>query len=133
MRYVENELYLYRMYKLSLEELKRDLEEISIETGQKPFEVVPIKNGPGNPVSLMAIRAVVIEEKIKLKSSRIRKIEIGYSLLNPEEKELVDKKYFSGMDYTNEQLIIQFQLRRNRFYKLRDGVIYKYALIFGIF
>lgn len=133
MKYVENELYLYRMYKLSLEELKRDLEEISIELPQKPFEIVPIRNGPGDPVSLTAIRTVLIEEKIKQNSSRIRKIEMGYSLLNPEEKELVDKKYFSGIDYTNEQLIIQFKLRRNRFYQLRDGVIYKYALVLGIF
>lgn len=75
---------------------------------------------------------MVIENKIQQKLWRIRKIEAGLKILTDEEREIVEVKYFSNMDFTNEQIIDQLKMNRDRFYKLRYEIVYKFTIIFEV-
>ncbi len=130
--YIENELQLYRAYKQALAELEADLEDLVNRSAQLPFDEIHVRNGPTDIINLTVIRSLVLEEKIKEKLSRVRKIETGLKIMSEEEKSILDLKYFSGIDYTNDQIIVTLNLNRNRYYKLRDGIIYKFSIIFGL-
>lgn len=131
-RYVERELYLYRVYKASVEELKWDLEDIMNRSRQFSVDPIPSNRGQSDTVSLTIVQAAIIENKIQQKLTRIRKIEAGLQILTDEEREIVETKYFSNVDLTNEQIIAQLNINRNRFYKLRYGIVYKFAMVFGV-
>jgi hypothetical protein len=131
-RYIEDELRLYKTYKSTVSELELDLEDLLERSRQISFESVPNRNGPGDPVNLTALRSLMIEEKMKQALSRIRKIETGLTILNPEEKNIVESRYLSGVEYTHDQIIIQLRLNRNRYYKLREEIIQKFAMVFGL-
>lgn len=131
-RYVEKELYSYRTYKTAVEELEKDLADILHRSKQFSLDPVPSNREVKDTVSLAALRAVVIENKLEEKLRRIRKIEAGLKLLSPEEREIVETKYFSNLELTNEEVIIQLRLNRNRFYKLRYEIVRKFAMVFGV-
>ncbi len=130
--YVENELQLYRTYKQAIAELETDLEDLINRSAQLPFDEIHVRNGPTDIINLTVVRSLVIEEKIKEKLSRVRKIETGLKLMSEEEKNILDLKYFSGTNYTNDQIIETLHLSRNRYYRQRDGIIYKFAIVFGL-
>lgn len=131
--YIENELQLYRTYKRALAELEADLEDLVNRSPQLPFDEVHVRNNsPSDIVNLTVVRSLVIEEKIKEKLSRIRKIEAGLKLVNDEERNIIELKYFSGIEYTNDYIIEELHISRKKFYKLRDGIIYKFAIVFGL-
>jgi hypothetical protein len=131
-RYVENELQLYKTYKLTINELELDLEDLLERSRQISFDLAPNHNGPGDSVNLTVLRSLMLEERMKQLLSRIRKIETGFKLLNPEEKSIVESRYLSGMEFTHDQIINQLRLNRNRYFKLREGIIHKYAVVFGL-
>lgn len=131
-KYVEYELYSYRAYKAAISELEQDLKEVITYSSPSPSDFIPSRTGPGDPVSLTALRTMVIEEKIRDKAWRIRKIEAGLSLLNSDERDLLERKYLCGIEFTNEQIIVQMCYNRNYFYKLRNDIIYKFAIVFGV-
>lgn len=130
--YIEQELSAYRVYKLALSQLELDLEDIINLYGQVLTDRLPSNLAPGDPVSLSALRALIIEEKIKYYTSRIRRIESGIDLLNRDEKEVLTRKYFSENRYSNEDIIGELHINRSYFYKVRQDIIYKFALIFGL-
>lgn len=129
--FVENELQLYRAYQQGIAELKADLDDLINRSAQLPFDEIRARNGPTDIINLTIIRSLVIEEKIKEKLSHIRKIESGLTVLNDEEKIIVENRYFSGQ-YSNDQMMAKLHLARNKYYKIRDGIICKYAIIFGL-
>lgn len=131
-KFIEKELYSYRIYQTALAELKRDLEELAECYPQLQADVISVRKEPGDPVGLAATRSVIIEEKIKRNLNRIRKIEAGLKVLRPEEKQLVEKKYFSDVYYTNEQIMVQLQMSRNLFYRIRNEIVYKFAMVFNV-
>ena len=131
-KYVEKELYSYRLYQATVKELQRDLEELLERYPQFRTDKVVARNEVGDPVGLAAIRAIFIEEKIRWNMERIRKIEAGLKILRPEERELVEKKYFSEVSYTNEELMLQLRLSRNSFYRRRNEIINKFAMVFNV-
>lgn len=95
--------------------------------------MISVRNKPADPVSLAVTRALIIEEKIRWNLNRIRRIEAGLQVLRPEEKEIVEKKYFSDTYYTNEQIMLQLQLSRNSFYRIRNEIVNKFAMVFNVF
>lgn len=113
-------------------ELKKDLEELAERYPASRTDGVSVSKEPGDPVGLTAVRSIIIEDKIRHNLSRIRKIEAGIKLLRPEEKQLVEKKYFSDVYYTNEQIMVQLKMSRNLFYRTRNEVIYKFAMVFNL-
>ncbi len=130
--YVEQELSAYNAYKLALAQLEQDLEDVINQYGQVPTDALSSRNGPGDPVNLSALRAVMIEEKIKYYQTRIRRIESGISTLSEFEKEIATQKYFIQNCFSNEEIIEEFHLNRHYYYRIRQGIIFKFALIFGI-
>lgn len=130
--YVEKELFSYKVYKLAVAELKLDLESVITQYGQMLTDRTPTHNGPGDPVNLSVLRSLIIEEKIGQYLNRIRKIEAGIELLSNDEKEIVEKKYFAEGRFSNEQIMMEMHLTRNSFYKIREDIIYKFSLIFGV-
>ena len=130
--YIEKELYAYRIYQTALEELRSDLEDLAEQYPQARTDFVSNRKEPGDPVGLAATRSIIIEEKLKRNLNRIRKIEAGLKVLRPEEKQLVEAKYFSDEYYTNDQIMIQLQMSRNSFYRIRNEIVYKFALVFNV-
>ena len=130
--YIEKELYAYRIYQTALGELESDLEDLAEQYPQSRTDFFSTRKEPGDPVGLAATRSIIIEEKIKRNLNRIRKIEAGLKVLRPEEKQLVETKYFSDEYYTNDQIMIQLQMSRNSFYRIRNEIVYKFAMIFNV-
>ena len=130
--YVEQELSSYPIYKLALAQLELDLEDIINQYGQVPTDAVTSHTGPGDPVNMSALRALIIEEKIKYYLSRIRRIDSGLNLLTEKEKKIANRKYFTQEGNSIEEVIEEFELSRCYFYKIRQEIIYKFAMIFGI-
>jgi ArpU family phage transcriptional regulator len=130
--YVEKELYSYKIYKLAVTELGLDLQDVISQYGQMSTDRIPSHSGPGDPVNLSVLKSLIIEEKIKQYLSRIRKIEAGINLLSNNEKGIVEKKYFSEGRFSNDQIMMELHLNRNSFYKMRDDIVYKFSLIFGV-
>jgi len=131
-KYVEKELYSYRLYQATVKELQRDLEELLERYPQFRTDKIVPRNEVGDPVGLAAIRALFVEEKIRWNMERIRKIETGLEVLKPEERELVEKKYFSEVSYTNEEIMLQLRLSHNSFYRKRNEIINKFAMVFNV-
>ncbi len=113
-------------------ELESDLEDLAEQYPQSRTDFFSTRKEPGDPVGLAATRSIIIEEKIKRNLNRIRKIEAGLKVLRPEEKQLVETKYFSDEYYTNDQIMIQLQMSRNSFYRIRNEIVYKFAMIFNV-
>lgn len=132
LRYVENELLFYKTYKTSVYELELDLEDLMERSRQVSFDSAPNHNGPGDPVNLAVLQTLILEERMKYLLSRIRKIETGLKTLTLEEKSIVESKYLSGIEYTHDQIMVQLRINRTRYYKLREGIIHKYAVVFGL-
>lgn len=130
--YVEKELYSYKAHKLAVSQLELDLEDIINLYGQNPTDQLSLSTDPGDPVSLSALRAFMIEEKIKYYMSRIRRVESGISILTNTEKEILTRKYFSESRYSNEVIYRELHINRCLFYKVRQDMIYKFSLIFGL-
>lgn len=130
--YVEKELYSYRAHKLAVAQLELDLEDIINLYGQIPTDQLSSSTDPGDPVSLSALRAFMIEEKIKYYMSRIRRVESGISILTDIEKEILTRKYFSESRYSNEGIFRELHINRCLFYKVRQDIIHKFSLIFGL-
>lgn len=129
--FIENELQLYRAYKQAITELEADLEDLINRSALVPFDEIRARNGPTDIINLTIIRSLVIEEKIKEKLSHVRKIEAGLKVMSDEEILIIEKRYFSEQ-YTNDQMMDVLHLARNKYYKIRDGIIHKYAIVFGL-
>ncbi len=130
--YVEQELSAYNAYKLALAHLEQDLEDVINQYGQVPTDALSSRNGPGDPVNLSALRALMIEEKIKYYQSRLRRIESGINLLTEVEKKIASRRYFSQECYSNDDIIEEFHINRHYYYDVRQDIIFKFALVFGI-
>ena len=130
--YVEQELSAYNAYKLAFAQLEQELEDVINQYGQVPTDALSSRNGPGDPVNLSALRAVMIEEKIKYYQTRIRRIESGIGLLSEFEKEIATRRYFIQNCFSNEEIIEELHLNRHYYYRIRQGIVFKFALIFGI-
>lgn len=130
--YVEQELMSYPMYKMALAQLEIDLEDIINQYGQVPTDAVTSHTGPGDPVNLSALRSLIIEEKIKHYLGRIRRIESGLNSLTENEKKITIRKYFTKEGNSIENIMEEFNLSRCYFYRIRQEIIYKFAMIFGI-
>lgn len=130
--YIEHELSSYRVYKSAVAQLELDLEDIINLYGQAITDQLPANIAPGDPVGLSAVRALIIEEKIRYYMSRIRRVESGMEILTNDEKEVLKLKYFSENRYSNEDIIGELHINRSYFYKVRQEIVYKFALIFGL-
>lgn len=130
--YVEQELSAYRTYQEAVAQLELDLGDIINQYGQVPADAISSRTGPGDPVNLSALRALMIEEKIKYYQSRLRRIESGINLLSKFEKEIATRRYFGREYSSNEEIIQEFHLNRHYYYRVRQGIIGKFAVLFGI-
>jgi hypothetical protein len=130
--YVEQELSSYPIYKAAIAQLELDLEDVINQYGQVATDRLSSRSDPGDPVNLSALRSLMIEEKIKYYMSRIRRVESGICLLTDAEKEIATRKYFSEDRYSNDEIIEEFHLNRCTFYKIRQDIIFKFSMIFGL-
>ncbi len=130
--YVEQELSAYNAYRLALAHLEQDLEDVINQYGQVPTDAFSSRNGPGDPVNLSALRALMIEEKIKYYQTRVRRIESGIGSLSEFEKDIATRRYLNENCSSNEEIIEELHLNRNYYYKVRQDIMFKVALVFGI-
>ncbi len=135
LRYVEEELTNYPLYRVAARELRLDLEDLR----QRIANGAPDEGGSrerrylhGDPVADRALRIVRLEEQLRGKEERVQRIEAGLELLRPEERELVETRYFSNAGRNHEQALIKLGLSRNRYYQLREAAAYKFAVVLGV-
>jgi hypothetical protein len=134
-KFISTELNLYRSYKTLVAELKKDIADEHNRSRQ--FDMNGIGGGSGsfgNPIESSVIKITSIEERIRLYEWRVRKVEAGMSVLNPEQIKLVEAKFFGEYSPSNEELIILlgYSSNRNKFYLMLNQVQYQFCLQFGV-
>ena len=115
LEYIEGELEMYPAYQAALEGLRREQARVAADTGVTA-----------------RVRMSALEDKLELNRLRLRRIEVGLGVLDPEEAELVRLRYCNGGETTNEQVMRELAMNRKRFYQLRGQALAKLAGMFGM-
>ena len=86
-------------------------------------DVVIDKNIKSDPVA----KEIVDQE---YKRIVVNAIECIYDKLDKDSKKIIDHSYFRD-DKTNEEVMLDLKIDRNRYYKLKKNAIYKFAIGLG--
>lgn len=70
---------------------------------------------------------VISEEENKIKVDKITK---ALELLNKVEKEIIEECYFRNI-YTNQEIIKNLFINKNKFYKIKNDAVRKIAISLG--
>ena len=122
--FVEQKLYNYRTHKQIIADYEAQREAILHRS--KDNDGQPRGSGIGKPTETTAIQLSLLEQRVKCESFWIRAIEDTLKLLSDEGKMLVRLKYFEGY-LTNDGIMFQMGIDRNRFYRMRAEIITKFA------
>ena len=129
-RFVEGELESYGVLLATKAELMYDCQDL-LNKSRQICESPGGGGGEQDKVSLQAIKLVSLEERIKDVSRRINRIENGIAVLLPNERELVELKYFSNRALSNDQVMEELHISgRGRYYAIKNQALRKFATIF---
>lgn len=128
-----NELRAYRENKIQLEKLKKDKEDIYHRTRQPANE--PVKGShAGDPTYSKVAQLQEIEEAIFNLQRRIANVEAGLAMCMQEERRLMEYRYTGECEPTNEETADYMRYgNRNKFYRVRDAAISKFAKVYGVY
>ena len=131
--YVEGELRIYRMLLAKLDQLKKDQEDIYQRHSQPKGE--PVKGShPGDPTATAALLLERNSEKIEEIEKRIKRIESGLWACADRQRELIEIKYFSAAEPSDEEVMDYMRIgNRNNYYKIKFGGLAKIARKMQIF
>jgi len=121
---VEWWLASYPRWKTRIETLKAQLQHIPGLT--QSFDLVPIYGHGQLNESIIneVIRRTQIKEKeLPLLELRVQLIDIGFSLLRPEQKIFVEMKYFE--ERSNPEMMAHFNCSPRSFYRKRREILEK--------
>lgn len=137
LKYINTELSMYKTYKAAIEEMLKDIADIKAQS--KNYSLNPSGGGGsfgGDPAQDAAIRITVLEEKIRFKEWRTRKVERGLEIFagNADAMNIINQKFFSEADFDNQQVMAAIGLasNRNKYYELLNLIQYKFGVIFGV-
>lgn len=120
-RFLEAELSQYPACKTGLAQLAKDLAELA---GAADWD--------GGAPELAAVRLRVLEKNIRERLARLRWIEAGLALLDPDQTALVEARYFRGGEATNQEICDQLGIGKDRFYELRRRILQSFAALYGL-
>lgn len=131
-RFVEEELRQYRIHKINLEHLMGEKDDIYNRTRQPTAE--PVRGShPGDPTYTAAVMLEKTEGLIRYYETRIAKIDLGLSMCTDAERELLEYRYMSAYEPTDEEAIIYLRFgNRNKYFSTRDRGLVKIARAFGL-
>ena len=128
--YIECELKMCATYQALSEELKHDLEEI--EEQYRCINLSTLGGGisENTMVEVIAMQKEVVESKIKDLEWRVRKIERGLTLLNEEQRKIVNYKVEGYLSHEN--IIDELGYGRKRFYEMLYDIHFKIGVMLGV-
>jgi hypothetical protein len=131
-RYIEAELRMYKAYLSSIYLIDEELGEIY--TAQVKPEI-PSQGEISNRPLNIALKIESLETERKDKLSRVHKIEEGLKLfpVGSTNRRIIEVKYFSGMDWSPEQIMNQVNIgRRNSYFDHLSFIQRTFGVIFKI-
>ncbi len=133
-KYIETELRMYKAYLSAIHLIDEELGEI-YQT-QFKREGTPVQGGEisNEPLS-KTLRIDALESEKKDKLSRIRKVDEGLKLFPPRSlnRRIIEVKYFSGNDWSPEQIMAQVGIgRRNAYFERLTFIQRSFGIVFKI-
>jgi len=86
---------------------------------------------PSDPTQMAVIRLLALERSAERAQFYVNAIDSVMNVLNEEERRFVKRKYFDN-DTTNEALAAEMNMSKERYYRMREEVVRKFALRFGV-
>lgn len=133
-RYVERKLYDYKANLALIEEYEQERQSI----GQR-YRQLTLEQASGNPyavsdpTSQRTIRLLILEEKAEQAMRAVRPIQRLWTTFSQEERDILEYRYFRNAAYsTNKMVIAMLNMDKNRYYELRNEIIRKLAIAYGI-
>lgn len=134
--YVCIELSMYKTYLTAVEEMAKDIADIKAQSRNSDYKIGGGGGGSiGNEVEDSAIRISVLQERIKAKQWRIRKIKSALMLFenNPDAMSIINDRWLSGASLDDNQAMKNLHVsNRNTYYMLKNQIFYKIAMVFGL-
>jgi len=128
-KYIEAELRMYKAYLSSIRLLDEEIGEIYMEQSKPEVPSHSISNGH----LTMTLKIESLEEERMYKLKRVHKIEEGLKLfpVGSTNRRIIEVKYFSGMDWSVEQIMSQVGIgRRNSYFDNLSFVQRTFGTIF---
>lgn len=122
--FVEQKLFNYLTNKQIADDYNAQKNTLPYGTGRGDGQ--PRGSGVGRPTEVTALQLTLLEHKVKCEAFWIRAIDDTLTLLSPEERRLVQLKYFEGY-LTNEGIMLKMGMGKNRFNRMRGEIITKFA------
>lgn len=131
-RYVERELYDYPINRAKVMDYLQRRQELMAQGRQWPENDGRKEEGvPSDPTQMAVIRLLALERSAERAQFYVNAIDSVMNVLNEEERRFVKRKYFDN-DTTNEALAAEMNMSKERYYRMREEVIRKFALRFGV-
>lgn len=130
------ELKNYAIWKVSLETIPERLAEIEdrmLKLGGGSFDA-PVKSGGGNKREEMLVNCITEKEELlkTLERNKARKeyIEKGLSVLNKDEREILETFYVSNLRHNEakEKLVTEMGYAETSIERIRSTALRKYSL-----
>lgn len=135
-RFQKTEKILYS-YKYLKAQLQRDVYLLKSMEPDVSTSIVlndaPTNKSPGDPTAITTLQFIEkkdqIEKRIELSRGYVRSIDKVLTYLDPLEREIVELKYFRGIQ--NYRIIMELgdRLSDSTFYRMRENIVEKFALM----
>lgn len=131
-RFVERELYDYPVNREKVLDYLRRRNDV-LARGRQPHDGEGRRETglPSDPTHAAVLRLLALERSAERAQFYVNAIDSVLRTLNEEERRLVKRKYFDN-DITNDGLIREMAMGKDRFYRMRQEVIRKFAIRFGL-
>ncbi|RNC62774.1 MAG: hypothetical protein AWM53_01993 [Candidatus Dichloromethanomonas elyunquensis] len=127
-QYVEAELRNYKTYKKLIEEYDKELLYTGAKSGLSKDPSGRFSQGQtGDPTHSEAVRVITNNNRVKRYKDIIKCIEDTLEELSPEDRKLVELKYFQGW-LTDFGVIRELHIGRTKYFKDKRRIVCKIAL-----
>ena len=130
-KFVESKLYNYVDNKAVIKAWEQSREDILNETPSRDGGM-PSGGQVSDPTQAKAIRLSLLEAKAYREKYWIDAVDGVLELLDKQDRELVELKYFSGRKSSNDVLAQLLNMSRSDFYRKRKEIVWRFANRFGI-
>ena len=116
--------------------VERDLKEypyllIAVDAGglgyPTRYDIVKDAKHPSDAKGSFVENCAISEEENKIKVDKITR---ALELLNRVEKDIIEECYFRNI-YTNQEIIKNLFINKNKFYKIKNNAVRKIAISLG--
>ncbi len=133
-KYIETELKMYKAYLSAIHLIDEELGEIY--QSQPKGDGAPVQGGiMSNQPLTKTLKIETLETEMREKLSRVHKIEEGLKLFPPGSvnRRIIEVKYFSGNDWSVEQIMAQVGIgRRNTYFEKQTFILKTFGIIFKV-